>query len=83
MPHQYTGSKQQFIDTIESLNLKGDWQDFKHGLKYKTENGGTILWYSNTKTVLAMGKKNIEPEIQKKIYSLELIVKFEYVPIKF
>jgi hypothetical protein len=57
MMKKFLGQPEEFKQAINTLQQRGDWEDFSQGLRFKTIDGGTIQWYSSTGTILVQGNQ--------------------------
>jgi predicted nucleotide-binding protein len=77
--NKFLGQPEEFKQAIESLGQRGNWEDFEQGLKYRTIDGGIILWYRSTGTIQLQGTKPAKERLSEMIKNLELD-KIQLVP---
>lgn len=52
---KFTGTEESFKAKIDSVVPNGTWEEFGSGIRYRTEDGGVINWFTSTKTVQIQG----------------------------
>lgn len=77
--NKFLGQPEEFKQIIESLKQRGNWENFEQGLKYRTVDGGIILWYRNTGTIQLQGTSSAKDRLQDMIKGFELD-KIQLVP---
>ena len=69
---KFTGTEEAFKLKINSLIPDGAWEPFATGLRYRTEDGGVINWYTSTKTVQLQGNAEVRDRLTKLLADVEL-----------
>lgn len=62
---KFSGTEEDFRLLIDNLNQKGSWETFPTGIRYRTEDGGVINWYTSTKTVQLQGNAQEKERLAK------------------
>ncbi|MDO7852278.1 nucleotide-binding protein [Hymenobacter convexus] len=68
---KFSGTADKLKHIIEAQNLRGTWEDFPQGLRYRTPDKATISWYSSTKTILLQGNQAAKDKLSALIQILE------------
>ncbi|WP_172913975.1 TIR domain-containing protein [Capnocytophaga canis] len=69
---KFLGKPEEFKKAINTLKLRGNWEDCQNGFRFKTIDGGIIQWYPSTGKILLQGKDDAKQKLSKLIKKLEL-----------
>lgn len=67
---KFHGKPNEFKEALDSLGQRGEWQKFESGLKFKSVDGGYVLWYPSTGTIQIQGNKEAKDRLTVLMRSL-------------
>lgn len=62
---KFTGTVEDFKSKIDRIISNGTWEEFATGIRYRTEDGGVINFYSGTKTIQIQGNVKVKDRLTK------------------
>jgi predicted nucleotide-binding protein len=61
---KFQGTIEEFKNIVNSFKLNGTWADTSQGLRYNSSDGGIIIWYESTGSILCQGKEKAKNNLK-------------------
>lgn len=68
---KFLGEITEYKKAVDSLSLRGNWEDGNNCIRFKTLDGGIIIWYPTTGSIVIQGNNTAQSRVSCLIESLD------------